>query len=224
MKRYTPEEARSRFSRRKLRYPDRPEIREALAQTFGEPLSPEEAVRRIVRDVEQRGDDALDEWSARLDGHPAYEIPKRLWREAYDTLPRELRDALETARARVKGFYRHEPRGGFLRADEDGLLAQLVRPLSRVGVYVPGGSAPLLSTVLMTVIPARVAGVGEIAVATPPKPHPAILAAAWVAGADRLFAMGGAQAIAAFAYGTERVPRVDKIVGPGNLFVTLAKK
>ncbi len=224
MKRYTPEEARTRFEKRKLRYPESPELKEALARLFGEPLGPEEAVRRIVAEVRENGDAALDAWSTRLDGHPAYEIPKKLWREAFDELPRELRDALETARARIKGFYRKEPRGGFLAAGDDGLLGQLVRPLGRVGVYVPGGSAPLLSTVLMTVIPARVAGVGEILVATPPKPHPAILAAAWIAGADRLFAMGGAQAIAALAYGTERVPRVDKIVGPGNLFVTLAKK
>ncbi len=224
MKRYTPEEARERFQRRRLRYPERPELKEGIARIFGEALSPEAAVARIVAEVEAGGDAALDAWSQRLDGHPAYEIPKKLWREAYDELPRELRDALETARSRVKAFYRREPRGGFLTAGEDGLLGQLVRPLARVGVYVPGGSAPLLSTVLMTVIPARVAGVGEIVLATPPKPHPAILAAAWAAGADRLFAMGGAQAVAALAYGTERVPRVDKIVGPGNLFVTLAKK
>ncbi len=224
MKRYTPQEARNRFAHRKLRYPVSAELKEGLARLFGEPLTPEEAVERIVREVEEGGDAALDAWSQRLDGHPAYEIPKKLWREAYDELDRELRGALETARARVKAFYKKEPRGGFVSADEEGVLGQLVRPLARVGVYVPGGSAPLLSTVLMTVIPARVAGVGEIVVATPPKPHPAILAAAWVAGADRLFAMGGAQAIAALAYGTERVPRVDKIVGPGNLFVTLAKK
>ncbi len=224
MKRYRPEEVRARFATRRLHFEGTPELKSALAELFGEPLSPAEAVRRIVTEVREKGDVALDAWSLRLDGQEVYEVPKKLWREAYDELPRELREALEEARVRVKAFYKQEPKGGFLEAGPDGVLGQLVRPLSRVGVYVPGGTAPLLSTVLMTVVPARVAGVGEIVVATPPKPHPAILAAAWAAGADRLFAMGGAQAIAALAYGTERVPRVDKIVGPGNLFVTLAKK
>ncbi len=224
MKRYRPEEVRARFSARRLRFEGSPELRKALAEFFGEPLTPAEAVRRIVAEVREKGDAALDAWSERLDGHAVYEVPKKLWREAYDDLPRDLREAIEEARVRVKAFYKKEPKGGFLDAGPDGVLGQLVRPLGRVGVYVPGGTAPLLSTVLMTVVPARVAGVGEIVVATPPRPHPAILAAAWAAGADRLFAMGGAQAIAALAYGTERVPRVDKIVGPGNLFVTLAKK
>ncbi len=224
MKRYRPEEVRARFAARRLRFEGSPELRKALAEFFGEPLTPAEAVRRIVAEVREKGDTALDAWSERLDGHAVYEVPKKLWREAYDDLPRPLREAIEEARVRVKAFYKKEPKGGFLDAGADGVLGQLVRPLGRVGVYVPGGTAPLLSTVLMTVVPARVAGVGEIVVATPPRPHPAILAAAWAAGADRLFAMGGAQAIAALAYGTERVPRVDKIVGPGNLFVTLAKK
>jgi len=224
MKRYRPEEVRARFATRRLHFEGSPELKSALTELFGEPLSPAEAVRRIVAEVREKGDVALDAWSLRLDGQEVYEVPKKRWREAYDELPRELREALEEARVRVKAFYKQEPKGGFLEAGPDGVLGQLVRPLSRVGVYVPGGTAPLLSTVLMTVVPARVAGVGEIVVATPPKPHPAILAAAWAAGADRLFAMGGAQAIAALAYGTERVPRVDKIVGPGNLFVTLAKK
>jgi histidinol dehydrogenase (EC 1.1.1.23) len=103
-------------------------------------------------------------------------------------------------------------------------LGQLVRPLSRVGVYVPGGSAPLLSSLLMSAVPAKVAGVGEVIVASPPRVHPGVLAAAWVAGVDRLYAMGGAQAIAALAFGTERVPRVDKIVGPGNAYVVAAKR
>ncbi|MCX7784333.1 MAG: histidinol dehydrogenase, partial [Meiothermus sp.] len=124
----------------------------------------------------------------------------------------------------IEAFYRREPKGGFLEAGPEGVLGQLVRPLDRVGVYVPGGSAPLLSTVLMTAVPAKVAGVGEIVVASPPRGHPGILAAAWVAGADRLFGMGGAQAIAALAYGTETVPRVDKIMGPGNRYVVLAKR
>lgn len=183
-----------------------------------------ETVRHILRQVQHEGDAALQRISHELDGHPVEEIPKRLWRDAYEDLDAELRDALETARERIEAFYRREPMGGFIQAGPDGVLGQLVRPLDRVGVYVPGGSAPLLSTVLMTVVPAKVAGVGEIVVASPPRVHSGILAAAWVAGADRLFGMGGAQAVAAMAYGTQLVPRVDKIVGPGSRYVVLAKR
>lgn len=183
-----------------------------------------ETVRFILHQVEHEGDAALQRISQEIDGHPVEEIPKRVWREAYEDLDADLRDALETAKERIEAFYRREPMGGFLEAGADGVLGQLVRPLDRVGVYVPGGSAPLLSTVLMTAVPAKVAGVGEIVLASPPRVHPGILAAAWVAGADRLFAMGGAQAIAALAYGTETIPRVDKIMGPGNRYVVLAKR
>ncbi|RDI94506.1 histidinol dehydrogenase [Meiothermus sp. QL-1] len=205
----TAEEVRHRFKNR------RPTV------DYGDAL---ETVRRILHQVEREGDAALQQLSQEIDGHPVEEIPKRAWREAYESLDADLRDALETAKERIEAFYRREPLGGFLEAGPDGVLGQLVRPLERVGVYVPGGSAPLLSTVLMTAVPAKVAGVGEIVLASPPKVHPGILAAAWVAGADRLFAMGGAQAIAALAFGTETVPRVDKIVGPGNRYVVLAKR
>jgi histidinol dehydrogenase len=192
-----------------------------ITTEYGDAL---QTVRSILQEVEQEGDAALDRHSQALDGHPAEEIPKRAWREAYEGLAADLRDGLETARERIQAFYQKEPRGGFLEATPEGILGQLVRPLERVGVYVPGGSAPLLSSVLMTAVPAKVAGVEEIIVASPPKVHPGILAAAWVAGADRLFAMGGAQAVAAMAYGTERVPKVDKIMGPGNRYVVMAKR
>jgi histidinol dehydrogenase len=205
---YRAEEVRERFARRGLSFD--PKV--------------EEIVRGILQAVREEGDEALDRLSLDLDGHPVEEIPKRAWREAYEDLDEGLRDALETAKERIEAFYREEARGGFLRAEEGGVLGQLVRPLERVGVYVPGGSAPLLSSLLMSVVPAKVAGVGEVVVASPPRVHPGVLAAAWVAGADRLFAMGGAQAIAALAYGTRRVPRVDKIVGPGNAYVVAAKR
>ncbi|GLV46852.1 histidinol dehydrogenase [Thermus sp. LT1-2-5] len=205
---YRAEEVKERFARRGLSFD--PTV--------------EEIVRGILQAVREEGDAALDRLSLDLDGHPVEEIPKRAWREAYDDLDAELRDALETAKERIEAFYREEARGGFLRAEEAGVLGQLVRPLSRVGVYVPGGSAPLLSSLLMAVVPAKVAGVAEVIVASPPKVHPGVLAAAWVAGADRLFAVGGAQAIAALAYGTARIPRVDKIVGPGNAYVVAAKR
>ncbi|GAA6744542.1 histidinol dehydrogenase [Thermus brockianus] len=205
---YRTEEVRERFARRGLSFD--PTV--------------EEIVRGILHAVREEGDAALDRLSLDLDGFPVEEIPKKAWREAYDDLDPDLRDALETAKERIEAFYREEARGGFLKAEEAGVLGQLVRPLSRVGVYVPGGSAPLLSSLLMAVVPAKVAGVAEVVVASPPKVHPGVLAAAWVAGADRLFAMGGAQAIAALAYGTARVPRVDKIVGPGNAYVVAAKR
>lgn len=183
-----------------------------------------QVVRQILREVAAQGDEALDRWSQKLDGAPVVEWPRSDWLAAYQALDPDLRQALELARERIEAFYRHEPRGGFWQADAQGLLGQLVRPMERVGVYVPGGTAPLLSTVLMSVIPARIAGVAQVVVATPPPVHPAILAAAWVAGADRLLAMGGAQAVAALAHGTQRVPRVDKVVGPGNRYVVLAKR
>jgi len=205
---YQADEVRARFARRGLSFD--PTV--------------EEIVRGILTAVREEGDAALDRFSLDLDGHPVEEIPKRLWREAYEDLDEELRDALETARERIEAFYREEAKGGFLKAEAGGVLGQLVRPLSRVGVYVPGGSAPLLSSLLMSVVPAKVAGVGEVIVASPPRVHPGVLAAAWVAGVDRLYAMGGAQAIAALAFGTERVPRVDKIVGPGNAYVVAAKR
>lgn len=180
-------------------------------------------VRQILREVASEGDAAVSRWGLQLDGQALQEIPKRAWREAYEDINADLRDALETSKERIGLFYRQEPQGGFLQATPEGLLGQLVRPMQRVGLYVPGGSAPLLSSVLMTVVPARVAGVEEVVVTTPPPIHPGILAAAWVAGADRVFAVGGAQAIAALAYGTQSVPRVDKIFGPGNRYVVLAK-
>ncbi|WP_234554355.1 histidinol dehydrogenase [Thermus caliditerrae] len=205
---YRAEEVRERFARRGLSFD--PTV--------------EEIVRGILQAVREEGDAALDRFSLDLDGHPVEEIPKKAWRQAYEDLDEELRDALETAKERIEAFYREEARGGFLKADEKGLLGQLVRPMARVGVYVPGGTAPLLSSLLMTVVPAKVAGVAEVVVASPPRVHPGVLAAAWVAGADRLFAMGGAQAVAALAYGTARIPRVDKIVGPGNAYVVAAKR
>ncbi|GEM89556.1 histidinol dehydrogenase [Oceanithermus desulfurans] len=222
--RYEAKEVRGRFAARRLQFALSERVRAGIRSVFGEELTAEEAVRRIVADVAAGGQQALDEWSLKLDRHATYEVPKREWREAYDDLSTELREALGIARERLEKFHRKEPKGGFLAATSSGMLAQIVRPIRRVGAYVPGGSAPLLSTVLHTVVLARVAGVQEVIVATPPPVHPGVMAAAWAAGADRLFAMGGAQAVAALAYGTEQVPRVDKIVGPGNLFVTLAKK
>jgi histidinol dehydrogenase len=137
-------------------------------------------------------------------------------------------EALKTAADRIRAFHQKQVRTSWIDFDEGGALGQIIRPLERIGIYTPGGSALYPSTLLMTAIPAKVAGVNEVIVCSPPGPDgtvaPVILAAAWVAGVDRLFQVGGAQAIAAMAYGAGPIPHVDKIHGPGNIFVVLAKQ
>jgi histidinol dehydrogenase len=208
-----------------------PAVAARLRQVFGRETSAEEAVARIVDDVRRQGDVALRDYAQRIDGR----LPANLavdpgdLEAAYCALVPELRDALQVAADRIRAFHEQEPRQSWLAWDgEGGALGQSLRPLERVGVYVPGGTAAYPSSLLMAVIPAQVAGVGEIVVVTPPGPQGGgsgvVLAAARVAGISRVFLLGGAQAVAALAYGTESVPRVDKIVGAGGLFVTLAKK
>ena len=197
----------------------------------GELLSEEyeETVKRIIEDIRQRGDEALVEYTNRFDRANVsrageLEIPYSELRRAYESIPSDLRDALEFAAARIRKFHERQLENGFLVEEEEGIiLGQKVVPLERVGVYVPGGKAQYPSSVLMNVIPAKVAGVDEIVMVSP-NPNPATLAAAFVAGVNRVFRIGGAQAVAALAYGTELVPKVDKIVGPGNIYVALAKK
>jgi histidinol dehydrogenase len=201
-----------------------------LEALFGEPVSPQEAVRRIVRDVRERGDAALFGWTERIDGVAleSIAVPPEEIERGYRETPPEVVEALKLARDRIEAFYRRQPLGGWLHADPDGLLGQLVLPIDRVGVYVPGGTAPLPSSLLMSALPAQVAGVREVVACTPPgeggRVPLVVLAAAKVAGVETLYRLGGAQAIAALAFGSESVGRVDKIVGPGNLFVTLAKR
>jgi len=227
---YAAAEARQTILRRAAwedqEMPER--VLDGIERIFGERLSPAEAVARILRDVRMRGDAALAEWSARIDGAAATpEIPPDAWTAAYDRLPAAQREALDLAAERIAAFHRKQPMDSWIDSGPDGTLGQLIRPLDRAGVYVPGGTAPLPSSLLMAAIPARVAGVGQVIVCTPPRQGGVadlILAAAHVAGVDRLFAVGGAQAIAAMAYGTESVPAVDKIVGAGGLFITLAKR
>src|SRR5581483_10802463 len=187
----------------------------------------EEAVREIVADVRARGDAALRAWTKRIDGVDVAvtRAGGDALRRAWDATAPAVQDALRVAERRIRAF--HE-----LQRDErvrgDAALSLRPMPLRRAGCYVPGGRAAYPSTVLMNAIPAQVAGVESIAVATPPgpdgAPHPHVLAAAHLIGVSEVHAMGGAQAIAALAYGTESIARVDKIVGPGNLFVTLAKR
>lgn len=206
-------------------------IKAGMQRIFGEALTPEAAVRRILADIRQRGDQAVVEWTARIDGveADAYEVGADEIAAAQESLDPELVEALEVSARRIRQFHERQSIPSWIDVNMGGTVGQIVRPLKRVGVYVPGGTAPLPSSLLMAAIPARVAGVQEIVVATPPsrdggRVAPIILAAAVIAGVDRVFCVGGAQAIGALAYGTETVPQVDKICGPGNLFVTLAKR
>ena len=202
-----------------------------LAETFGEPVSPAEAVRRILQDIRTGGDRALRAWTLRLDQVDLQQarIPQQEIEAALARIDPALRAALQESASRIEQFYRKQPAISWLDQTMGGTLGQVLRPIDRVGFYIPGGTAPLPSTVLMSVIPARVAGVRSVAMVTPPargsgEVNPVILAAAAIAGVDEIYAAGGAQAIGALAYGTESIPAVDKIVGPGNLFVTLAKQ
>jgi histidinol dehydrogenase len=188
-----------------------------------------ETVQQILGEVRARGDSALFDYTREIDGVELarLEVTREEIAQSRNVVGKELVSALELAAERVRSFHVAQKRSLGLEFVEGG-LGFLVRPLERVGIYVPGGKASYPSTVLMTAIPARVAGVDEVVVATPPAPDGTVpastLVAADIAKVDRVFKVGGAQAVAAMAYGTESVPRVDKICGPGNVFVTLAKK
>lgn len=208
-----------------------PAVREHLRAVFGRDVTPEEAVRQIIDDVRARGDAALRDYTARIDGQQleTFEVDRGAVLPAARTkVPPATYRALELAAQEIRAFHERTRRNSWLEFRGGGALGQLIRPLRRVGIYAPGGRAPYPSTVLMAAIPARVAGVEEIVLVSPPQEDgevaAPILAAAEIAGIDRIFRVGGAQAIAALAYGTESIPRVDKVVGPGNLFVVLAKR
>jgi histidinol dehydrogenase len=192
----------------------------------------EVAVREVLIQVRRRGDEALLEYTRKWDrvqlNREDIELPLERARDALEAIDRESRSALETAADRIRAFHARQLPSPWEFTDEYGnLLGQQVTPLDRVGVYVPGGKAAYPSSVLMNVLPAKVAGVGEIQAVTPPgilHENPAVLAALCLAEVDRIFQVGGAQAVAALAYGTETIPQVDKIVGPGNLYVATAKR
>ena len=192
-------------------------------------MSPEEVVAKILSDVKTRGDTAVIDYTARFDRCrvSSMEVKAEQIKAAYNTIEPELLEAFKLASRRIRKFHQ-EQKELVWRGVEGKEWGQLVRPLDKVGLYAPGGTAALASTVLMIAIPPKVAGVKELILATPPGPDgsvpPLMLAAADIAGVDRVFAMGGAQAIGAMAYGTQSVPKVDKICGPGNSFVVLAKK
>lgn len=206
-----------------------PQIKQGIIGVFGEELTPEEAVARIIAEVRERRDAALFEYTRRIDGVAlkSLEVSKEEIDKAYKKVNKELISALEIAAERVRSFHLTQMRHGFKEFMEGG-TGQILRPLDRVGIYVPGGTACYPSTVLMTAIPAKVAGVKEVILVTPPRRGGAIppptLVAADIAKVDLVFRVGGAQAIAALAFGTESIPQVDKICGPGNIFVILAKR
>ena len=193
--------------------------------------SVEEPVREIIAQVRAKGDEALKHYTKEFDGVDitSVEVGQGAIDEGFRMADPMLVDILYRASERVAAFHQHQVRNSFLVNEEDGILmGQKIIPLERVGLYVPGGTAAYPSSVIMNCIPAKLAGVKEIVMVTPPgkdgKIPPNILAAARICGVNRVFRVGGAQAIAALAYGTESVPRVDKIVGPGNQFVAEAKK
>ncbi len=205
-----------------------PALKQSLAQMFGTE-DPEQAVKWIIDEVRSRGDEALFAFTSRLDGVElgSLEVTREQIASAYQEVDKELVSALKLAAEQIRSFHTTQ-KDNIWRGFAEMKLGQLIRPLERVGVYAPGGTACYPSTVLMTAIPAKVAGVNEVILVTPPTSNGAVppptLVAADIAGVNRIFCVGGAQAIAALAFGTQSIPRVDKICGPGNIFVVLAKK
>lgn len=208
-------------------------LRQLLAYEPTEDAAVEVAVAQILRDIRQRGDTALIEYTQRFDRNPAaspagLEISKDQLHDALNGLDQGLHEALHQAAQRVRDYHEHQKAISWEFTDALGnRLGQQITPLDRVGLYVPGGKAFYPSSVLMNALPAKVAGVGELIMVSPAMDgivNPLVLAAAAVAGVDRVFMVGGAQAVAALAYGTETIPKVDKIVGPGNAYVAEAKR
>ncbi len=190
-----------------------------------------ESVRSILQDVREDGDRALFVYSERFDGsvldHSTLFVTRDEIGQAYASVDPALLASIKKAAARVLAYHQRDPMRDDVRTEDGRTTGFVVRPVERAGIYVPGGTAPLFSSVLMGVLPAKAAGVPHIWVATPAKNgkvHPAVIVAADICGAEKIVKVGGAQAIAAFAYGTESVPKVDVIAGPGNIYVTLAKK
>src|SRR4051812_4773320 len=231
-----PPDAMSRLDIRRLDAADADfdaALGELIAFESAQDASIDAVVAGIVADVRARGDAALLEYTQRFDRmHAAsvaeLEVSKQALRDAFDSLPADQKDALTEAANRVRRYHERQKAPGFTMTDADGSeLGQRITPLDRVGIYVPGGKAAYPSSVLMNALPAHVAGVPEIVMAVPTPDgvrNPLVLAAAHLAGVSRVFTIGGAQAIAALAYGTKTIPAVDKICGPGNAYVAAAKR
>ena len=209
------------------------DLNKALAWDSISDAAVQDSVARILSDIKTRGDDAVVEWTNKLDrleagSIEALEISQEELKNSLDLIPTEQAEALQKAADRIRRYHEKQKQDSWQYTDEDGsVFGQKVTPIDRVGMYVPGGKASYPSTVLMDAIPARVAGVREIIVTLPTPDggkNPLVLAALALAGVDRVFAVGGVQAVGALAYGTKTIPRVDKIVGPGNIYVATAKR
>ncbi len=229
---YTSDEAKKSILRRKS--VDDFEIPESLQSKinamFGENLSPAQVVNRILMDIQLNGDSALQNWTSKLDGpsQSNFKVEPNELTSSINSVSNEIAEALKLSISRVREFHKKQPLSSWIDG-QNGKLGQIIRPINRIGIYIPAGTAPLPSSVIMTVIPAQVAGVKEIVLVSPPdratgKISPLTLATASLLGIEEIYSIGGAQAIAALAYGTETIKPVDKIFGPGNIFVTLAKK
>lgn len=214
-----------------------PHVQKRIDDMFEKPTTPLECVQAILASVRQRGDNAVAEWTKRIDStdiSAGSEVPFDSIQAAADQIPPPVLKSLRTARDRVLEYHRAQPVSTWYSKNLGGVLGQEVRPIERVGFYVPGGTAPLPSTVIMSVVPAVVAGCEQLVVVSPPQPGSTTIAPVTLAAVAvineldairvRVFTVGGAQAIGALAYGTETIPRVDKIVGPGNIFVAMAKR
>ncbi len=205
-----------------------PSVVERTREAFGPGVSPEQSVLTMLRDVRQEGDAAVRRYAMLLDGAdlPEFRISDAELRQARESISPELESALQLAARRITDFHQATLPRNWVDLEQG--LGEMVRPLERVGLYAPGGTAAYPSTVLMTAIPARVAGVKEVILTTPRRGseplNPVVMAAAHIAGVDAVYQVGGVPAIAAMAYGTESIPKVDKICGPGNIFVACAKK
>jgi histidinol dehydrogenase len=212
-------------------------VQKRVDEMFGGPTTALVAVQAILRSVRERGDDAVAEWSNRIDGvdlSVGSEVSQAALEAARDRVSSSVVEGLRLARDRIVAYHRKQPITSWFTSDLGGVTGQVVVPIERVGVYVPGGTAPLPSTVLMSALPAVVAGSSQIIVMSPPQRETGAIADVTLAACAvinevagvraRVFSVGGAQAIGALAYGTATIPRVDKIVGPGNIFVTIAKK
>ena len=213
---------------------NRKEVQENILKRSPSTFGDQEAiVRAIIEDIKSRGDKAVFEYTKKFDradiSEDNFQVSMEEIRAAYKEVPPELLDVVRKALVNIRDFHEKQKQNSWITTTEKGtILGQKVTPMQRVGVYVPGGKAAYPSSVLMNIVPAKVAGVDEVIMTTPcnaeGKVNPVVLVAANEAGADRVFKVGGAQAIAALAFGTESIPKVDKIVGPGNIFVALAKK
>lgn len=192
----------------------------------------EKPVKNIIEEVRKSGDAALAKFTQKFDGVKIapqnFEVKKSEWQKAVARVPAEVKKIIKTSAKNISEFHKHEKPRSWLIKKDGKILGKRITPIEKIGIYVPGGRALYPSTVLMNAIPAKIAGVAEIIMATPPdkngKISPLLLLAAQIAGVDRVFKIGGAQAIAALAVGSKHIPKVDKVVGPGNIFVTLAKK